>query len=124
MAPFWSGIAIGLGLSFTIFCVLAVLFVICYAGEWLIAFLAATIEVAREGMHAERARLDAERAALGLPPFNRRREFALNYRRAWRILRHPIRERALIAESFRALKHPAAHKWSDGSHLDGSARLR
>jgi putative transposase len=43
-----------------------------------------------------------------------RRAPAIGLKRSWRILRHPIRWRAFIAESFRALKHPTTHKWSDG----------
>ncbi|MBV8361244.1 MAG: hypothetical protein JO189_25390 [Deltaproteobacteria bacterium] len=114
MAPFWSGVAIGLGLSLAIFLVLAAIFLVLYIGEWLIVLVAALYIAARDGLRAERARIDRERAQLGLPPFNRRREAMLNLRRAWRMARHPIRERALIAESFRALKNPATHKWSDG----------
>jgi hypothetical protein len=114
MAPVWSGMAIGLGIALAIFVVLAAIFILLYVGEWLVAILAAFFVVARDGMRAERARIDAERAKLGLPPFDRRREAAANIRRLGRILRHPIRERALIAESFRAMKNPATHKWSDG----------
>ena len=114
MTPFWSGIAIGLGLSLGISLVLAIIFLMLYLGEWLIILIAALYIAARDGLRAERARIDRERARLGLPPFNRRREAVLNLRRAWRMVRHPIRERALIAESFRALKNPATHKWSDG----------
>jgi len=113
MAPFWSGIAIGLGISLTIFVVLGLFLLLIWLGEWLAALVAALFVVTRDGMRAERARLDSERAKLGLPPLNRRHEAALNMGRAWRMLRHPMRERALIAESFRALKNPATHKWSD-----------
>ena len=71
MAPFWSGIAIGLGISLALFLVLAVLFVIIYVAEWLLVILAALYVVARDGMRVERARIDAARAELGLSPFHR-----------------------------------------------------
>jgi len=114
MAPFWSGIAIGLGISLALFLMLAVLFVIIYVAEWLLVIPAALYVVARDGMRVERARIDAARAKLGLPPFHRGHELLLSMRRAWRMLRHPIRERAFIAESFHAWKNPTTHKWSDG----------
>ena len=86
--------------------------------EWLLVILLAVpaglYVGARDGMRAARARIDADRAKVGLSALNRRHELALGVRRTWRILRHPIRERALLAESFRALKNPATHKWSDG----------
>jgi hypothetical protein len=113
MAPFRSGIAIGPGISLTVLLVLTLLFLVAYIGEWIIALIAAIVSVGRDGMRAERARIDLQRAEVGLPPLDRR-ELALNLCRAWRMLRHPIRGRALIAESFRALKNPVTHKWSDG----------
>jgi hypothetical protein len=39
---------------------------------------------------------------------------AIGLRRAWRLARHPLRERAFWAESLRALRHPMSHHWSDG----------
>jgi hypothetical protein len=113
MAPFWSGLAIGLGITFTIASICLVLFVLAWVGEWLLAIVGGAVLAAKEGMAAERAKIDAKRAELAMEPFDRRKEFRANLRRTWRLFRHPIRERALLAEAFSAdaIKNPATHKW-------------
>jgi hypothetical protein len=88
-------------------CLASPLFLIAWVGKWVITIVAAFFSVSRDGMRAARARIDRQRAELGLPPLNRRRELVLNLSRSWRMLRHPTRERAFIAESFRALKNLA-----------------
>ena len=118
MSPFWSGIAIGLGISVFIFVIAAALLAVIFAAYAIAALFLMVREFGRglrRTRRVELAKIAEWRAANGLPPIlSPRAALRVSLIRTWRILRHPIRERAFIAECFHAARQPLTHRWSDG----------
>lgn len=119
MAPFWSGVAIGLAISAVLFVIAAAVLLLVFTGYALAAgalMMGYLVQGLRQARREHLAQIATLRAEMGLPPMlsSYRQAFRVSLKRLWRIMRHPIRERAFIAESFCALKNPLIHKWSDG----------